>query len=90
MTEVLNNRLKCSCRDNVVNDLLAKMPDSTAFTDLPILEFNSSAPAGGRGAGPLLKKQASRGAAAAAEKKRLAAKRANQLVNILNSFVGCD
>ena len=59
-----------------MNDLLEKMPDTTAFTDLPDLQVSSSAPLGGRGLGPSLKKQVSRGAAAA-EKKRLAAKRAN-------------
>ena len=60
-----------------MEDLLEKMPDTTAFSDLPNLQVNYSAPLGGRGpGGPTLKKQVSRGAIAA-EKKRLAAKRAN-------------
>ena len=59
-----------------MEDLLEKMPDTTAFSDLPNLQVNYSAPLGGRDPGPTLKKQVSRGAIAA-EKKRLAAKRAN-------------
>ena len=68
-----------------MNDLLEKMPDTTAFTDLPNLALSASAPAGG----PRLTKQASR-RATAADQKRVAANRANQLVGILNSFVGID
>ena len=83
--------MKCGCRDNVVNDLLEKMPDTTAFTDLPDLALSSSAPLGGKGlaGGPRLNKQVSRGAAAA-ERKRIAANRANQLIGILNSFCGIE
>ena len=74
-----------------MNDLLEKMPDTTAFTELPNLALSASAPLGGKGftGGPRLTKQTSR-RATAADQKRIAANRANQLVSILNSFIGID
>ena len=74
-----------------MSDLLEKMPDTTAFTELPNLALSSSAPTGGKGftGGPRLTKQTSR-RQTAADQKRIAANRANQLVNILNSFVGIE
>jgi len=37
MAKTLNTHMKCKCRENVIDDLLAKMPDTTAFEDLPEL-----------------------------------------------------
>ena len=60
------------------------MPDTTAFEELPEMQMSSSAPLGGKlgGAEARLNRQNSRGAAA--ERKR----KANQLVKILNAFIG--
>ena len=61
------------------------MPDTTAFEELPEIQMSSSAPLGGKGLGGAearLNRQNSRGAAA--ERKR----KANQLVKILNAFIG--
>ena len=45
----LNQNMKCKCREAVVNDLLAKMPNTTAFEELPDLQPSSSAPTAGAG-----------------------------------------
>ena len=88
ITEVLNTVLKGACREKIISSLLAKMPDTTAFEELPEFHVSSSAPLGGQklGEDQRLNRQSSRGA----PEKRRAKDRANQLVNILNSFAGID
>ena len=92
---MLNANLKdnCNCLETIIDDLLSKMPDTTAFEDLPDLSISTSAPLGGKnlGGSSRVKKQVLWGAQVAAERKKIATQRAaNQLVNILNTFIGID
>lgn len=92
MAKVFDKYMKCGCRENVVNDLISKMPNATSFEDLPSFTFNNSAPTGGAtlAGGARLAKQNSKGGAAQAQaaKKKAMKQRANQLVNVLNTFMG--
>ena len=39
--------MKCKCRETVANDLLSKMPNTTAFEELPDVQIRgASAPSG--------------------------------------------
>jgi len=51
VTEVLNMDMKCKCRETVCNNLIAKMPNTTAFDELPEFTVNNSAPTGGKALG---------------------------------------
>ena len=90
VTQVLDKHVQGKARETIVSELLMKMPNTTAFEDLPDLQISSSAPLGGKGLGgqARLARTNSKTGAAAAEKKRIAAQRANQLVNVLNTFIG--
>lgn len=74
---MLNTSLKdkCICRETIIDDLLSKMPNTTAFEELPDLSISTSAPLGGRymGGASRVKRQVSRGAQVATERKKFAA-----------------
>ena len=87
----LNTHVKGDSRDNLITDLLSKMPDTTAFEDLPELHLSASAPQPGA---PRLTRASSKGAAGgmgiAENKRKSIANRANQLVKIIDCFMGFD
>jgi len=48
LTSALNVQMKCKCRENLVEKLLALMPNTAAFDPLPEFNVSSSAPTGGK------------------------------------------
>ena len=51
VTQVLDKHVQGKARETIVSELLMKMPNTTAFEDLPDLQISSSAPLGGKGLG---------------------------------------
>ena len=60
--------MKGESRENLINDLLQKMPNTTAFEDLPELHLSSSAP--NPGAVPRMTRAGSSGGGLPASKRK--------------------
>ena len=86
LIKTLNKHMKCNCRVDVANDLLSKMPDTTAFEILP--EFQERVMSAPTSKAPKLTRKGSRGAAGTKRAGAGAAvNRANQLEKILQTFI---
>ena len=48
MAAVLDKHIQGKTRETIVTELLSKMPNTTAFEDLPDLQLSASAPTGGK------------------------------------------
>ena len=84
LIKTLNKHMKCNCRVDVANDLLSKMPDTTAFEILP--EFQERVMSAPTSKAPKLTRKGSRGAAGT-KRAGAAVNRANQLEKILQTFI---
>ena len=55
--EVLDNELKCTCKQTVIDKLKAMAPDVTGFAELPLFVSSNSAPTGARAIGKIASKR---------------------------------
>ena len=84
LIKTLNKHMKCNCREDVANDLLSKMPDTSAFAILP--DFQERVMSAPTRKAPELTHKGSRGAAGT-KRAGTAVNRANQLEKILQTFI---
>ena len=79
MIKILDAKMTGKSREDFVEALMAKMPNTTAFDPLPEFNVSSSAPLGGKqlGGGPRLGRNNSKTGPPAATKKRSNVNRAD-------------